>query len=229
MNEQKQVSNQQTQPVQTQEPVKKKKVKIKGFFRWLARHPKLLILFILVVAIAVGGPFFWLAIRDRISIYSATSKLGFEDIGEMATQSAYCKETSMQEADRNILGVHIPFTQSKYIYSYDVTIKAGYDFGEIEWSVDEEKKIIQVKLPEAKVLSNEIDLDSLKIYHEEESIFRPITLEENNTAMKNLQETAEKDAIANGLLENAESNAKTILKAFFAQAFDLEEYEVQFS
>ena len=30
MNEQKQVSNQQTQPVQTQEPVKKKKGKIKG-------------------------------------------------------------------------------------------------------------------------------------------------------------------------------------------------------
>lgn len=227
MNEQKQVSNQQTQPVQMQETAKKKKGK--GFFRWLIHHPKLLILFILVVAIAVGGPFFWLAIRDNLSIYSATSKLGFEDIGEMATQSAYCKETSMQEADRDILGVHIPFTQSKYIYSYDVTIKAGYDFGEIEWSVDKEKKIIQVKLPEAKVLSNEIDLDSLKIYHEEESIFRPITLEENNIAMKNLQETAEKDAIANGLLKNAESNAKTILKAFFAQVFDLEEYKIKFS
>ena len=116
MNEQKQVSNQQTQPVQTQEPVKKKKGKIKGFFRWLARHPKLLILFILVVAIAVGGPFFWLAIRDQMSIYSDTSKLGFEDIGEMATQSAYCTEISMTEANREFFGISIPFTQSKYIY-----------------------------------------------------------------------------------------------------------------
>ena len=122
----------------------------KGFFRWLARHPKLLILFILVVAIAVGGPFFWLAIRDRMSIYSDTSKLGFEDIGEMATQSAYCTEISMTEADREFFGISIPFTQSKYIYSYDVEIKAGYDFGKIQWSVDEETKTIEVKLPEAQ-------------------------------------------------------------------------------
>ena len=229
MNEQKQVSNQQTQPVQTQEPVKKKKGKIKGFFRWLARHPKLLILFILVVAIAVGGPFFWLAIRDQMSIYSDTSKLGFEDIGEMATQSAYCTEISMTEAERELFGISIPFTQSKYIYSYDVAIKAGYDFGKIQWSVDEETKTIEVKLPEVQILSNEIDLDSFKVYYEKESIFRPITLEDINTAMQELQETAEKDAIENGLLENARTNAETILKAFFAKGFDLEKYEIHFS
>lgn len=227
MNEQKQVSNQQTQPVQMQETAKKKKGK--GFFRWLIHHPKLLILFILVVAIAVGGPFFWLAIRDNLSIYSATSKLGFEDIGEMATQSAYCTEISMTEADRELFGISIPFTQSKYIYSYDVEIKAGYDFGKIQWSVDEETKTIEVKLPEAQILSNEIDLDSFKVYYEKESIFRPITLEENNTAMKELQETAEKDAIENGLLENARTNAETILKVFFAKGFDLEKYEIHFS
>ena len=102
MNEQKQETNQQTQPVQVQEPVKQKKGK--GFFRWLVRHPKLLILFILVVAIAVGGPFFWLAIRDRMSIYSDTSKLGFEDIGEMATQSAYCTVVGDNQKNRKTHG-----------------------------------------------------------------------------------------------------------------------------
>ena len=185
---------------------------------------KIIIILIVLVSILIfaGG-------KNYILNDSKTLEIGFENIGELVTQSVYCTEVNVIEASRELWGIEIPFTQSKYIYSYDVTIKAGYDFGEIEWSVDKEKKIIQVKLPEVKVLSNEIDLDSLKIYHEEESIFRPITLEENNTAMKNLQETAEKDAIANGLLENAESNAKTILKAFFAQAFDLEEYEVQFS
>ena len=95
--------------------------------------------------------------------------------------------------------------------------------------MDEETKTIEVKLPEAQILSNEIDLDSFKVYYEKESIFRPITLEENNTAMKELQETAEKDAVANGLLENARTNAETILKAFFAKGFDLEKYEIHFS
>ena len=229
MNEQKQENGRQAQPVQGQEPVKKKKGKIKGFFRWLVRHPKLFVLLALVAAVAVGGPFFWIAVRDNLSFYSDTSKLGFEDIGEMATQSAYCTEVSLTEADRELFGLSIPFTQSKYIYSYDVIIKAGYDFSEIQWSVDEGKKQIKVKLPEVKVLSNEIDLDSFKVYYEKESIFRPISLEENNTAMKELQKTAEKDAIGNGLLENAQANAETILKAFFAKAFDLQKYEIQFS
>ncbi len=227
MNEQKQEIKEQTQSVQVQETAKKKKGK--GFFRWLIHHPKLLILFILVVAIAVCGPFFWLAIRDNLSIYSDTSKLGFEDIGEMATQVAYCTEISVTEKDRDLFGVHIPFTQSKNIYSYDVVIKAGYDFGEIDWEVDKEAKTIKVKLPEAKVLSNEIKLDSFKVYYEKESIFRPLTLEENNKSMEELQKNAEKDAIANGLFENAQTNAENILKTFFAKGFDLEEYEISFS
>ena len=44
-------------------------------------------------------------------------------------------------------------------------IKAGYDFKDIKWSEKGDK--IEVTLPEVKVLSNEIDLDSFKVYHEE--------------------------------------------------------------
>lgn len=60
---------------------------------------------------------------------SKTTRLGFEDIGEMATQAAYTTQVNVTEGSRVLWGVTIPFTQSKYIYSYDVTIKAGIDFG----------------------------------------------------------------------------------------------------
>lgn len=234
MNEQKQVSNQQTQPVQTQEPVKKKKGKIKGFFRWGIRHPKLIILLILLVVMIVGGPFLWVSLKNKqnnLSISGDTSKLGFEDIGEMATQSAYCTEINMMKDDRNVFGVHIPFTQSKYIYSYDVVIKAGYDFEKITWNMDKDgdQKIIQVNLPEAKILSNHIVEGSFKVYHEEESIFRPITLEEIDTALSDLRQRAEKNAIKNGLLDNAKENAQALIRNFFAQEYDLTEYQIRFS
>ena len=97
----------------------------------------------------------------------------------------------------------IPFTQSKYIYSYDIQIKAGLDFEEIEWEVN--GSTIEVRLPETKILSSEIDLDSFKVYLEDESIYREITLEENNEALKSMKQSAEDDAVANGLLENARS------------------------
>ena len=77
-------------------------------------------------------------------------------------------------------------------------------------------------------MSNEIDLDSFKVYHEEESIFSPITLDESNEALENLKKTAQDDAIANGLLENARSNAETMLTGFFADEYDLDEYKIVF-
>ena len=158
---------------------KEKKTKNSKVSRFVSRNfgtiLKLALLIAIVAAIGVG-------VRVINVSESKTTKIGFEDIGEMATQSAYCTEVNVTEDAKELYGMRIPFTQSKYIYSYDIVIKAGYDFNEIEWK--EKNKTIEVKLPEAKVLSNELDMDSFKVYHEEESIFSKITLEENNNEVK---------------------------------------------
>lgn len=168
-----------------------------------------------------------LGVRKYVSVESKTTKIGFEDIGELATQAAYCTEVNVTEASRELWGIKIPFTQSKYIYSYDVVVKAGFDFSEVEWS--EKKGVIEVKLPQAEILSCEVDTDTFQVYHEDESIFRKITLEENNEALNNLMQQAEKDAVANGILEDARSNAERILKGFFGNEYDLNEYELKFT
>lgn len=166
-------------------------------------------------------------IGSYLSSKNQTTQLSFADIGELATQAAYCTQVNVTEASRELFGVTIPFTQSKSIYSYDVVIKAGLDFGDIQWEVQE--NTITVRLPEIRILSSEIDLDSFQLYHESESIFRPITLEENNEAMVALKETAQESAVANGLLEEARANAETILTGFFAQEYDLETYSLEFT
>lgn len=178
----------------------------------------------IVIVLAIG-----FGIGKIVSSDSKTTKLGFEDIGELATQVAYCTEVNVTDASRNLWKITIPFTQSKYIYSYDVMIKAGFDFADIEWYEDEANSMIKVKLPEVTILSNEINPDSFKLYHESESIFRQITMEENNEALATLKQQAEKNAVANGLLENARDNAEIILRGFFAQQYDLEEYTIEFS
>ena len=60
------------------------------------------------------------------------TKLGFEDIGELATQAAYCTEVNVTEGARELFGLTIPFTQSKYVYSYDVVIKEIKDTADDE-------------------------------------------------------------------------------------------------
>ena len=89
-----------------------------------------------------------LGIRSVVLSESKSTKLGFENIGELATQTAYCTSVNVTEGSRELFGVTIPFTQSKYIYSYDIVIKAGFDFTEIEWEIKD--TAITVRLPEAK-------------------------------------------------------------------------------
>ena len=180
---------------------------------------KIILVIIVIAALLLG-------VTRYFSARSTTTSIGFENIGELATQSAYCKEVNVLEGSRDLFGFTIPFTQSKYIYSYDIVIKAGFDFNEIEWS--ESGDTIEVRLPEAKILSSEIDLDSFELYLEDESIFREITMTENNEALKSMQQSAEEDAVANGLLENARSNAEAILTGFFGNVYDLNEYEIVF-
>ena len=107
-----------------------------------------------------------------------------------------------------------------------MVVKAGLDFTAVTWSAEDHT--VTVKLPEIKVLSCELDLDSFRVYHEAESIFTPITLEDNNEAMAALKQSAQDNAIANGLLDNARANAEAILRSFFAQEYDLKEYEILF-
>lgn len=181
-----------------------------------------LIALVVVLAITVVG----LGFKVSHTTESKTTKLGFEDIGEFATQSAYCTEVSATANARKLFGHNLPFTQSNIVFSYDVVIKAGYDFSAITWDVH--NTTITVKLPEVKVLSCEVKEDSFKKYVEDESIFTPFTLDDNNNAMKALKETAQTDAIANGLYENARSNAETMLTTFFSSAYDMDQYTIEF-
>lgn len=182
-----------------------------------------LIALIAVIVIALGAGLYF---GKSLSSESRITKLGFEDMGELATQAAYC---TMVEAARDLFGVEIPFTQSRLIYSYDVIVRAGLDFEQIEWSVDEPNKVIEVKLPEIKVLNSELVTESFKLYLEDESIFRRISMEENNDSMIEMEENARRQAVGNGLLDEARANAEAILRSFFAGVYDLEKYEIVFT
>ena len=154
--------------------------------------------------------------------------LGFEDIGELATQAAYLTIVEDIDASRELFGVKIPFTQTEIIYSYDVAVKAGLDFDQVEWEVNDEAKEIQVTMPEIRVLSSEVDLESFKLYHENWSSFRPIRTEEFNAAAQAMKVEAQNRAVENGLLDNAQENAERVIQGFIHQNFDPQEYKIVF-
>lgn len=160
------------------------------------------------------------------------TEIGFENIGELATQSITTTTVRVETKDLKLFNVSIPLTQSKYIYTYNTTIKAGINFSDVKWQLgdtDDTSHNIYVDIPEVKTLSADIDLDSFKVLHEENNIFSPITLTEHNDSLIQLRENALSDAINSGLYDRALDNAKTILTSFISQVYPSNEYNIIFS
>ena len=152
------------------------------------------------------------------------TEIGFENIGELATQSVTTTTVRVETKDLKLFNVSIPLTQSKYIYTYNTTIKAGINFSDVKWQLgdtDDTSHNIYVDIPEVKTLSADIDLDSFKVLHEENNIFSPITLTEHNDSLIQLRE--------NALSDRALDNAKTILTSFISQVYPSNEYSIIFS
>ena len=155
-------------------------------------------------------------------------KLDFEDIGELCTQEANMTIVKPYNDSKKMFDIDIPGTNSMAIFSYDVTIKAGLDFSKITYDVDESTKKITVKCPKVKILSNEIDTDSYKLYYEKESVFNNISMDDFNGSLSELRETAEGSAEEKGIYDRAKENAERILKEFFSQNYDLRVYTIEF-
>ena len=214
-------------PVEKETPKKDKESSFLSAFKTLMKFKAGKALVLIIVAL-IAAVIIYFSFGSTVTHDTKATKLRFEDIGELVTQAAYCTEVNVTDDTREMFGISIPLTESKVIYSYDVIIKAGIDFATIDYDVNETTKTITVVVPAAKIISAELDLDSFKVYHEQESIFNNITLEDNNDAQKQMKDNAVQGAIDNGLLANAEENAKVLISNFFANDYDLTVYKVVF-
>lgn len=159
---------------------------------------------------------------------SKVSDFGLKDIGELATQSGFFTVVNVIDDSKKIGNWSVPFTSSKYIFSYDGVIKAGIDFAEIEWTLDEPTKTIKILLPEPKIISRLLDEDSLKIYDERNNIFTPLSLGDIQNSRQEMLAEIEETARKNGLLEEAGENAKVLIKGFLGAIYDPTEYTYTF-
>lgn len=173
-----------------------------------------------IVCIGIGSWQTYNANRSRIV------NLRMEDIGELSTQAAYFTNVQVISNSRELFGVTVPFTQSKYIYSYDGVIKAGIDFTKLTYTIDSNSKTITVYLPEAYITSVSVDEDSLVIYDESKNIFTPLKLDDIQSSRKQMEVEAIDQATANGLLVEAAENAKILIKAFLLSNPDLSDHEI---
>ena len=191
-------------------------------------NKNLLLVSLVVILISITIIAAMLIQTRKNQVESRNIAFGLKDMGELVTQAGYFTNVQSSTSTRQLFGMDIPFTTSKYIYSYDGVVKAGLDFAGIEVQVDDANRTVTVRLPEIEILDVNIDNDSLKIYDESQSIFTPLHISDVNEAQIELKEQVRQTAIDNGILEEAEKNARTIISGFLSGTMDLKNYTIQF-
>lgn len=177
---------------------------------------RLIIVIIVLCGLMIGAGY--LAGRssgnERQELSAVVVQNQISEIAELATVTYSYTELGQYESSKEFYGAKVPFTTNKFILTYDGIIKAGVDMSKAQ--VESKDGTITVILPEAQVLSHEIDENSVKVFDEKTSIFNQFTVEDYTAFYADQKKSVEEKAIAKGLLTEAKAQAVKAVEAALA-------------
>ena len=114
-----------------------------------------------------------------------------------------------------------------YYVSYNATVKAGIDFEQVVISVDEDAKMISVKLPKIKISDITVDIESMDyIFVNDDANTETVSEEAYKKCIDDVTRESNNET---AIFELAEQNAKNIVEALiqpFVSSLD-SEYQLQ--
>lgn len=152
--------------------------------------------------------------NTRLSAVAVESRL--EGVSELASVSYSYTNMARFENSEEFYGVKLPFTTKSFILTYDGVIKAGVNLKDA--SVKVLGKTVTVTLPKSKILSHEIDENSVKIFDEKTSVFNPFTVEDFTAFQAAQKAVMEQKAEERDLLTQAETKAADSVKLLIKPA-----------
>lgn len=140
---------------------------------------------------------------------------GLQEMGELVTGKYFFSDVIRFSSKKQVFGIELGFTETNYLAGYDGVVTAGVDFRSIRAVRDE--GTIRVSLPPAEILSVDIDTESFRLYTEKSGLGNPLSVEDVNVSLVELERGAKLRAAELGLLEQAEDNARELIRSFIVQ------------
>ena len=155
---------------------------------------------------------------------------GLNDMGVLLTEEYYFTEVVSFSSVKKFLKTEIvlKFTETSFLVSYDGVITAGIDFGGIAVEKDENSKKITIALPKSEIQSVSLDLDSFQVHSEKTGLGNPPSAADFNNSLIELENSATEKALDRGILDRADTNARSLILGFVAGLVDLSEYSLEF-
>lgn len=154
---------------------------------------------------------------------------GLHDMGVLLTEEYYFSEVVSFSSIKKFFStdINLPFTESAYLASYDGVVTAGIDFSSVTVEKNDETKHITVHIPKAEIQNIDIDPDSFELYSEKVGLGNPVSAEDFNNSLIELENTAGTKAVERGLLDRADENAKTLIENFVGGLVDRSVYSLE--
>ncbi len=120
----------------------------------------------------------WPSGEEPTEITSDLLSQQIQSISELASVEYNYTNMGKYENQATFYGWKVPFTTKSFILSYDGKIKAGIDMSLVEVNVHGQN--IDITIPQAKILSHEIDQESIEVFDETKNIFNQISITDYN-------------------------------------------------
>lgn len=159
-----------------------------------------------------------------------TLQQGLNQMGFLMTAEYYFTDLVSYSSIKKLFhtDIALPFTESSYMVSYDGSVFAGMDLAAAQLQKDDQQKTITVQLPNAEIQTVHIDLDSFRLLEERSGLGNPVSVQDFNSSLQELERKARKSAAERGLLDKADENARLILARFIGSLVDLSVYSLTF-
>ena len=137
-------------------------------------------------------------------------------ISDLATVEYNYTNMGKFEKNNDLNGWTIPLTKASFILAYEGKITAGIHLEEVRFEVNDRQ--VTVVLPEAEILSHEVDEESVEVYDESSNIFNPIRISDYTAFSAQQKKVMEQRAVEKGLMEEALSRAEEVIVQMLSNA-----------
>jgi|GEM_PF-672839 len=162
---------------------------------------------------------------EETKVTSVTIQAKISELSELSTAKYVYTNAVKEKNAKTIFGKKVPFTDNTIIVKYDGVLRAGVNLENTD--VDVKGTTISITLPEAEIFSNEIDHNSFQYLEKKNNVFNPFDPEDVTDFEAEQKEAMINKAKDQGLLEEAEENAKKLITEMLTSIYS-EEYKIEF-
>jgi len=151
-------------------------------------------------------------------------------LSELVTKKYwYRNATQKDEAKEWLWGTAMPFSDIQSVALYDGYIKAGIDLQDVKFNIDQSSKTITITMPKSKILDHNIPQETINVLQVKNNLFNSVSFNDYNRFISAEKSVMAETAVGQGILEEADKEAKMVIESFLENVPGIETYTLKFN